>query len=742
MVSDVDVLEISPGTSGEISLDVLNTSTVIDGVSAHVLGLPVEHTTATPAVLPLFPDATGRLVVRFDLPSSFPAGTHPVTVQLTGQAGAADAVHHDLDVVVGTRPRLALSAAPTTVRSRRRATFEVQVRNRGNVPLDVALRATDSDRSLQVTLTPSTISLPPGASALCAVRVQGPRQLIGADRERALQVEATAQDQHEVVPLVLRQRSRFSAGVLTLLVLAAILATWATIFLLGVGKILGTDPFTKVAPASFFAATAAQGAGAAGAAGAAPASADAPAGSVPRDGVLPAGVGGTVSGTVTAASDSLGVGRITVEAWRQTKDGPVVVGSAATQQDGTYAIAGLFPGTYLVSARADGYTTVWFPSAAGSSDAKPVSAVSQAVTSGTDLVITGSPALINGKVDVGVVTTPVVTTVVARATWARDDATLTRTVTAAADGTYAIPDVVAPGTYELSFTAPGYQPTTVTETVTGGQTRFAPAVTLQAGTGQITGTVTDGTHPLGGVVVSTTVGSAPVVVGTPTVGTVGAFVVPNLPTPGTYVLTFSATGYTPATVVVDLTAGESKTGLAVQLTGGAGTVTGRVLAPDGSGLGRATVTASGGPSPATATSLTSGTIGAFTLAGLKPGLYTLTVTLAGYAPQSVAVDLSTGVAAPVSVTLRPSWGTVQGVVRTGTVATAGVSVQATDGQHSWTTTSTAAAGTPTGYYSFGQLPPGAYSITVSEAGRVVTTAVVTVTAGGTVTQDLTIPAAG
>ena len=182
--------------------------------------------------------------------------------------------------------------------------------------------------------------------------------------------------------------------------------------------------------------------------------------------------------------------------------------------------------------------------------------------------------------------------------------------------------------------------------------------------------------------------------------------------------------------------------VAVALTGGAGAVTGRVLAPDGSGLGRATVTATGGPTAVSATSLTTGTVGSFTLAGLKPGLYTLTVTLPGYASQSVAVDLSSGVAAPVSVTLRPSWGTVQGVVRTGSTGTAGVSVVATDGQHTWTTTSTAASGTPAGYYSFAQLPPGAYSVTVSQGGVVVSTAVVNVTAGATVSQDLTLPGAG
>ena len=89
---------------------------------------------------------------------------------------------------------------------------------------------------------------------------------------------------------------------------------------------------------------------------------------------------------------------------------------------------------------------------------------------------------------------------------------------------------------------------------------------------------------------------------------------------------------------------------------------------------------------------------------------------------------------------------MQGVVRTASAGTAtgtaGISVQATDGQHTWTTTSTAVAGTPTGFYQFGQLPPGSYSLTLSEAGRVVTTAVVQVVAGSTASQDLTLPAGG
>src|SRR5690606_35062167 len=175
--------------------------------------------------------------------------------------------------------------------------------------------------------------------------------------------------------------------------------------------------------------------------------------------------------------------------------------------------------------------------------------------------------------DAGDVTTPVVTTVVASATWAPDDAPLTFTTEAAEDGSYTFVDLPAPGTYELTFTAEGYEPVTITEHVVGGQERYATKVLLGAGTGQISGLVTDGNRPLGGVEVSTTLGGDDVVVGTPTIGQVGRFVIPGLATPGTYVVTFTKEGFSPRTVVVDLTAGEVRTDLEVVLAGGAGTVT-------------------------------------------------------------------------------------------------------------------------------------------------------------------------
>src|SRR5690606_15959726 len=125
--------------------------------------------------------------------------------------------------------------------------------------------------------------------------------------------------------------------------------------------------------------------------------------------------------------------------------------------------------------------------------------------------------------------------------------------------------------------------------------RLEPIVLLSAQTGSLTGTVTDGRSPLGGVTVTTSVGGQEVAVITPTVGAVGTYTLGDLPTPGTYVLTFASADHGTATRVVDLAAGESGTAN-VALTAGSGTVTGVLSGPDGKGLGGATVTVGGASS--------------------------------------------------------------------------------------------------------------------------------------------------
>ena len=202
-------------------------------------------------------------------------------------------------------------------------------------------------------------------------------------------------------------------GLLTALILLTIIALWAAVFLFGLNKVFAGDPLTKAAPASFFAATqTATGGTAPTTAGSATGTSGVPVGArdrgdrhrvaqrrhrrhrhshrrAARDRAAPdrapavarpprgtpggraaegrdhpAGLGGAIAGTVTAKSSGEPVGRIIVAALRVRADGTTVAeASAATQADGTYQVAGLFPADYVLRFSADGFVTSYFPAA-------------------------------------------------------------------------------------------------------------------------------------------------------------------------------------------------------------------------------------------------------------------------------------------------------------------------------------------------------------------------------------------
>ena len=89
-----------PGGSADIALDVVNTGPVIDGITARVVGLPDRQVTSRPPVLPLFPESAGRLTLTLGLPAGFPAGRHPVTVEVRSRQADTGPDYLDLDLLV------------------------------------------------------------------------------------------------------------------------------------------------------------------------------------------------------------------------------------------------------------------------------------------------------------------------------------------------------------------------------------------------------------------------------------------------------------------------------------------------------------------------------------------------------------------------------------------------------------------------------------------------------------------
>ena len=292
-------------------------------------------------------------------------------------------------------------------------------------------------------------------------------------------------------------------------------------------------------------------------------------------------------------------------------------------------------------------------------------------------------------------------------------------------------------------------------TVGGGEARIQPTVVLNAGTGQISGVVTDGTEPLGNVKVTSTVAGQEVSVITPTTGQVGAYTLDHLATPGTYMLTFTSEDHGSRAVIVDLEAGQSRADVNVRLAAGSGCAVGTVKDADGNLLGGVKVLQGGSVQSGTTadpdtvpstTTLTEGAVGSFSICGLSaPGDYTLTFVADGYASETVPISLSANGAPPkVGVTLDTQLGGIRGTVTgPGGGVYVGATVTATNGARSWVTTSSSAGGTlPNGGYLFSSLQPGTYSVTVTADGLRQQTGIVTVRSGATSVQGFVMKAAG
>jgi hypothetical protein len=702
-------LETRPRETSRVVIAVQNTSDVIDDITVRAVGLDPTAVQSDPPRLPLFPGAEGLITLTITLPEAFPAGDHVIPLEVSSTANPAEIATVDLRLDVGVDDDIAIAVRPQNLTAGRRGEFEVLCTNRGNRPIDLTLLASDLEYSLKHEFEPPFVSLPAGHEVVSLLRVSGRRPLIGQNAIRRITITALGPDRQLTAEATFSQLPRIRRAPVTFIILASIIGLWALLFTFAINSSLATDPFTKEFPnralESVALALGTDGEGAAApVAGAAAARLD------------PMVTGGGVNGTVVAAGTNEPVGRITVEAIRQTRDGPRLATAAATDEDGAYELVGLVAGRYKLRFTAPGFEDVWYP--AGTSDAAAVE-ISVAVGQMTDdvgVAIVGLPGGIVGSVDVGQAVAQVPVTVTARAVIDGAVGSIVAETTTDATNTYSLAPLDTPGTYELTFTTPGYQTATARERIDGGEIGVANTVRLSAGMGQITGSVTSGGQPLGGVSIQATSGEQQWATATPTSGAVGVFELVDLPTPGTYTLTFELDGFSRETIAVALGPGESLAGLNVDLAGGTGTITGQVRS-GGVGLGDVTVTVSGGPAGAVTTTLTAGDVGSYRLTGLPtPALYTLTFSAEGFLPQTVSVDLrTTQSASGIDVTLARALGSIAGQVVDGVTGQpiSGAEIVLTDGADEKTTLS---ASSPPGAFLIAGLPRGAWSLTFSRAG--------------------------
>lgn len=428
---------------------------------------------------------------------------------------------------------------------------------------------------------------------------------------------------------------------------------------------------------------------------------------LPTGGILAGTITGTGGAAVAGATVTISGGKVA-----NTK-------TVTTNSSGAYNTSWVPVGTYTVTVSASGYT----------------------MQSATAAVNTGATTTLNFALIAGSNTPGAVAgTVTDSSGVAISGATVSYSggsTTTSTNGTYSLSNVPA-GTITVTAAATGYNSASAQVSVTSGATstqNFAlTASSTGTGPGAISGKVVDASTGAGisGATVTYSGGST-------MSGTGGAFSFSNV-TPGTYSVTAKASGYFTESTSVTVTSGATASTTIQLPTGGiiAGTVTGS----GGAAVSGATVTLTGGSVNNTVTTTTNSS-GAFNSNWMPVGTYTVTVSAAGYANQSVTATATTGQTTTVNIALSTSSG---GGTGSGTATISGqVTDISTGGAVRGATVSYAGGSTTTdttGSYTFSSVSPGTYSVTVKASGYFSQTQSVSTTGGATSTLNFQLATGG
>lgn len=324
------------------------------------------------------------------------------------------------------------------------------------------------------------------------------------------------------------------------------------------------------------------------------------------------------------------------------------------------------------------------------------------------------------------------------------DTPATLTTTSAPDGAYVLAGLVPGVRYLLTFTKAGFQTRSFELGPVKVGERTTLAVHLLPGTGTLSGAAMTATGPLGGATVTVSNGSVTYTTHTVSTGaSPGTWTINHVATPGTYLVTTTAPGYGTQVATVTLPPSGSRSGIDLALAPDVGTITGSVTsAVTSEPLGGVTVTATNGTTTVTASTLTVGVIGSFVLPNLSiPHHWTLSFSAPGYETETETVDLTGNTT--VNLLLPQAGANLVGTITvpsdTPASATTTIGLTLSNGSTTYKTLSTSRApGSTSVSYQFPQVPPGTYVLAAEGFGFLPSSASVTLSAGATATNDLTL----
>jgi hypothetical protein len=191
---DTQLLNLPPG--GEVSCELLvqNRGDIVEGYRIEVLGDAAPWATVEPATLSVYPgtQAAARIVFRLPRGYDVPAMDVPFGVRVLPVEHPEHAVVPEATLRVGAYAETTAELVPRTSRTRRVATHDIAVDNRGNTPVTVDLRAGDPDNALKLRLRPASMVVPAGQTAIAQVSARHRRMhWRGQPTARPFQVEVS-----------------------------------------------------------------------------------------------------------------------------------------------------------------------------------------------------------------------------------------------------------------------------------------------------------------------------------------------------------------------------------------------------------------------------------------------------------------------------------------------------------------------------------------------------------------------
>ncbi len=767
-------LEVSPGVPTDLEITVTNPGTVIGGYTLRLLGLDPGWVELDADQVSLFPDETRTFTASITIPVGLVAGERRMAVQLREETPPFRTSVEEIVLVVPAAPNLQLRVDPVVVTSGKRGRFSLLVDNTGNTPLVGHLVADDSEAKLAYEFEPPVVDLAPGEHRVVDLQVKGRRPWLGTPLVRLINLHVHDDPPPPPAPKPSRlrrkphpaaapaapppetpivgnatfiQKARLARGALSLVGLLVALTVFAVVITVALSNIVGQSAADRDLALKIAAAQDGGGTG--------------------------TGTSRIVGAVVEATSQKPARGvEVTLYG---ADDLTTPVAKAVTTRDGGYAFPQLPAGDYKLFYQGAGLQSQWYPQALGPDDAAAVPVEEAKDATLLDVPLGGIPGQIEGKVvgtDVTDATLTLRSLIQAPAGGADYDAEVT-SVSVDPDGSFVIGNVPSPSTYNLEVSKQGYASATQQVEVRPGETVTGVKLPLLSGNGRISGNVVsnDGVA-IGSATVTLSSGDTSIAAVTASDGpATGTYDLAHLPTPATYTMTVTATGYTAQTLTLTLGDAQSLTGVSVALVNSSGRLSGRTLLQSEEGTeptGGVTVRVSDGvhvvqtasrspePRPASralvaARDASTVPVGSWSISGLTlPGIYNVTFSRADLTSQTVSISLdvngniatgSLGVVvddAGIRAVMHRATGEVTGLVtQDGAIDDQGIArgigevlVTMTSGTTTYTVT-TASAGAYVGSYHVSDVLPGTYTISFSRSGVRPSSTIVTVVGGQT-----------